>query len=359
MGGNYVDSDGHVRNLDGSLVPGEGYAYGAQPFNGSFVDSGGNIRNIDELGSSTNAKTYIYETPEQWEDGDAVAGLPSSTDLPVGATAIKAYEFKANQYIVSEYPDYAHPEATNYFDSVPITITTTAAYTWLFVDAFTAPKDGYYSYSFGGTKADTDIQMRISVNGFQTGYSRSAGAKCGLSDVLHLRQGDVVRVGAATATAGAVAIDIKISRYLPTLTNTTPVATAIIEPGSDLSTTEQPVLVWDNGTAKQKLDVNGDPIWERTILGTVTGAAGTWLSVPNDVTGIKRVLNYDGWWVMDPANPNQHGPIPVFRTANLTLANTYAFLPQISNGGALAISTASAYARTDSPYQLTIRYTKL
>jgi hypothetical protein len=130
--------------------------------------------------------------------------------------------------------------------------------------------------------------------------------------------------------------------------------------GTDYSTDETPVWVMDPVTQeiRQKRDIDGSSIFERTVQGTITGASGTWLSVSPAVAGIKRALGYDGWWVMDPANPDQHGPIPVFRTSNMTLANTYAFLPQISSGGGLTISTCSAYARTDSPFQLHMVYTK-
>jgi hypothetical protein len=168
---------------------------------------------------------------------------------------------------------------------------------------------------------------------------------------------------AALNTSGGVVTDITniriIVRNQKIVTNN--ILNAAVGIGTDYSTDETPVWVMDAVTQeiRQKLDIDGSPIFERTVQGTVTGASGTWLSISSGVAGIKHALGYDGWWVMDPANPNQHGPIPVFRTSTMTLANTYAFLPQISSSGGLAISTCSAYARTDSPFQLHMVYTKL
>jgi hypothetical protein len=62
MGGVYIDSDGQLRNLDGTAV--NAVTAGYSPFSGDFYDSGGNIRNIDSLGGGGSSGDISYATPE-------------------------------------------------------------------------------------------------------------------------------------------------------------------------------------------------------------------------------------------------------------------------------------------------------
>jgi len=52
MNGNYIDSTGQIRNLDGTFI-GDAppcFSQTMHPFNGDFIASDGQVRNIDSLG---------------------------------------------------------------------------------------------------------------------------------------------------------------------------------------------------------------------------------------------------------------------------------------------------------------------
>jgi len=149
-------------------------------------DSLGKVDTVDGLEADTDKNvqlTYVYETIEQWEDGDG--DLPSGADLPVGATAIKTYEHKNNQYIVSEVPDGWN--SANLFPATPSPVGTT----------FVVPHDGFLTMTIKATNATAGGgRIFFSINSYNYyssgGAVQAGGAGISFRHTFRVSQGDVI-----------------------------------------------------------------------------------------------------------------------------------------------------------------------
>jgi hypothetical protein len=143
-----------------------------------------------------------------------------------------------------------------------------------------------------------------------------------------------------------------------TLADVYPTNARIIPVPEDYSTNEKPVLVNDHGTIRQKVDLDGSPIWCKTFTGTITQSANS-RNLVYPITGVKRILKYDGWW-----DSNREGTSTTFRfltiggVINLSDTPSWSALA-IDEGLEVGLYTLSDTERIDSPYQLYLEYTKV
>jgi hypothetical protein len=129
--------------------------------------------------------------------------------------------------------------------------------------------------------------------------------------------------------------------------------------GGDYSTTRQPVMINSNGVIRQKLSVDGYPIWVQTFNGQILGVSDfpvqEILLASSAVNGIYSV---SGWW-----NTGSGGPdvLPVNcrlqqRSSDLDLA--YSSNVYRDQAGDLIFESCSASARAGAGYQITVEFTE-
>jgi hypothetical protein len=233
-------------------------------------------------------------------------------------------------------PDYENMESIN---RLP-----TQASTW------TVDRDGYvYASARGITR--TSYYTQFYVNGKCASCIPNWDYDTAETTVVvvPVSKGDIVNFN-----AGNYASQYYTCYFIPPKFTVIPNPTIVVEPGSDYSTDEQPVMIKDvvTGEIRQKLDVDGSPIWERTFVGTITSAANTGLNTNVGGVPIKNYVSVCGSWNTNSANPSSVAAIPYAITTYQAGVGTY-------TGGTPLLYTISAYARTDAPYRLTIQYTKL
>jgi hypothetical protein len=141
------------------------------------------------------------------------------------------------------------------------------------------------------------------------------------------------------------------SFFFPPLFKSVPQSRTVVEPGSDYSLDEQPVFINDNGTIRQKQDIDGKPIWSKTFTGVITATANTRFEV-SLLSGVSSVFNAEGWivdastkWLWGSAYQTANGDTP--KMGLFVFSNT------------ITLSTVFYVDRTNAPYQLTIQYTKV
>jgi hypothetical protein len=145
--------------------------------------------------------------------------------------------------------------------------------------------------------------------------------------------------------------------FIPPVIVPIPQSRIVVQLGSDYSLTEQPVLINDGGTIRQKQDVDGKPIWCRTFTGNLTIPAGTWdypILIPS---GIEAVLGQDGWW-----NTGGGSRMPVEICENKKGVDDSVrcfFVLRKDADQSMIISTYSDVVRTNAPYRVYVEYTKV
>jgi hypothetical protein len=270
-----------------------------------------------EADAEHNVKlTYIYDTQEQWENGDV--GLPPWYELPIGANAIKAFLYKDNAYHTLASPDYANIESINHIPD--------GGGSW------TADRDGYV-WCFGRGNSATSYYVMVTVNGIEVWRSHGyTNTNVNASTTIPVAKGDVVNVSGGNYTIVSAGC-----YFVPPKYKAVPAAVSVIEPGGDYSLDEKPVLVWDEGVVRQKLDVDGSPIWEQTFAGSIPATpAITYVGIPLR-SGVKAVVNIAGWW-----NPSANIRQPI------TSQNTHKILTQGATvtRPAMAAATGTSMAIT-------------
>jgi hypothetical protein len=123
--------------------------------------------------------------------------------------------------------------------------------------------------------------------------------------------------------------------------------------GGDYDTTEKPVMVIDNDVPRQKLDFDGDPIFEQTFTGNITAAAMTINAITLIPTspGIENVIKTEGYWEYIDSQPSAR------RTTDSN--NSTIFMAIIKgHDSRLTMYTQSEYARSNRMYAVTVQYTK-
>jgi hypothetical protein len=313
----------------------------------------GLIRKSDLKTAITNA---IYTSAEQWANGGN--GLPPGEDLPVGTRFVQTYLDGDDAVIVDSYPDEANRESINRI-AVPASGSPSVYGSW------TVDRDGYVWLSGVGTPASGQYAaIAFVVNGADRIQSVVTGARNRLIETLKVKKGDVVNITIYTGS-GTISVCESSCLWEPALYKTVPTPNLQVEIGTDYSTTEQPVMVMDAVTQeiRQKLDVDGSPIWERTFVGTRPAAAAYTMSTIILATGIKHKLDAWGRWSYEDTNLADY-PVEMFRVSSFlpapTTSNTYRN-SVIMSGGDLVWNVTSAVASAGglAQYQITAQYTKL
>jgi hypothetical protein len=267
---------------------------------------------------------YAFETLEDFEAAES--------SIPVGAEVDKLYEYPDNLAGVMVVPDYANADSTNKFD------TQTASSSW------TVDKMGFaWISSFKNNAVDGYIQVYfngrpISIVGMTGGTTGGLGQHL----VYPVKRGDVINSVFSSGISGTC-----VCRFIP------PVLVA----------KELPVVVEKNGS--YSLDevktadtwIDGRPIYKRTFTGSVTVAANTWLTnyeVGTIGTEFDTVVEISG-----TANRGNGQWSKIVKTDyNLDLSvKQCTDVPVLANGTVIWNSYMSI-ARTDSPYYITVYYTK-
>jgi hypothetical protein len=170
-----------------------------------------------------------------------------------------------------------------------------------------------------------------------------------------VKKGDIVRMNASGFTSCSC-------YFIPPKFTVIPNPTIVVEPGSDYSTDEQPVMILENGVERQKLDYDGSPIWERTYIGSVVAAANANTNIILDTT-VKKIIEPTGYWyagtlgISHPVNDYRPsgGVVP-------TASNVMGSIISCGNPvGTVTFTSISMYARTteNGGYRITLKYTKL
>jgi hypothetical protein len=128
-----------------------------------------------------------------------------------------------------------------------------------------------------------------------------------------------------------------------------------IEVGGDYSTDEQPVMVLDpsNMQTRQKLWIDGKPIYRRVFTGNITRQAG--VSKEELIYfAYSLVLNVSGWWAYAS---NGKTNFTVSSSLNTT-GNDYEATVLSTNDSFINLRTWTVNAGSNLPYQLIVEYTK-
>jgi hypothetical protein len=293
-----------------------------------FIQS---VDGVDGEGSRNVQLTRVYDTLEDFE--------ADKDNIPNGARVVKLYEYPDNLAGVMVVPDYANMEATDLWDGgtspTPITVTRTGFYqVW-----------GTVTHT---TLGDGQSGIWITINGKTVNSGYRSGAVVGNytstpTQVVFAKKGDVFACG-KYANSSYISTHLF---YIPPL----------------LVAKELPVVVEKNGS--YSLDeiktadtwIDGKPIYKRTFQGVVTVAANTWLIgyVAGSIgTGVDTVVEIKGSF--DRGN-NQWLPIIMTDYNADSSVKQASFTIAISDGSVLWNSYMSI-ARTNSPYYITVYYTK-
>jgi hypothetical protein len=173
-----------------------------------------------------------------------------------------------------------------------------------------------------------------------------------ITGVLAVKVGDKIKIVGEETTSDKYK---NIGCYfIPPIYSTPPDQNIVAEVGGDYSLDEKPVYVNDNGTVRQKKDVNGDPLFVRTFKGNIVAAANAFVST-DIATGIKACTDFKGWWQVGGTNATKYA------IGNLADGTKYVFQIGISTVGSLVISSKSDLVRegtTNNAYEITVEYTK-
>jgi hypothetical protein len=143
----------------------------------------------------------------------------------------------------------------------------------------------------------------------------------------------------------------------------------VVQPGSDYSLTEQPVMVIDEVTKlpRQMQDYDGRPIFTRTFTGSLpsTPLVEGWNQF-NIALGIKRILHHEFNITSDGLDRNcsggvliSNGTVVVTEVAGVS-AGGGLYLGIVMNvGGSSGSLTILQNRLLDCPYVLTVEYTKV
>jgi hypothetical protein len=270
-----------------------------------------------------------------------------------GKSVIITDRYKDNTVIVDVYPDEGNRET--------ISRITANSGTW------TVDRDGYvYCTLTISSSAIAGLDCYFYVNGKvrEAGciWQNAISGVIVFSTTMKVKAGDVVSI-TGTASTGTLTVNGIGCYWEPAIYKVTANPNLNVEIGTDYSTTEQPVMIKDKDTGeiRQKLDVDGSPIWERTFVGNITAAANVMSNV-SLLIGVKTFFSPEGVWYRGDTVRYSIGSysgadltVPTSTTANGSLVF-------INASEALLLRTLSARARdgiTNSNYRITIRYTKL
>jgi len=254
----------------------------------------------------------------------------------IGKDVIITDEFPDNAVIVDCYPDYTNKETVN-------RISTNNG-TW------TVDRDGFVVLDFN-VPSNNGVAFYIN-DVFVGGHYVSSSSANEICETFKVKKGDIVRmVASAFSNCSCYFVPPKYSTVTPT-------PQIQVEIGTDYSTDEKPVLVKDadTGEIRQKLDIDGSPIWERTFTGTITAAINTDITTTL-LTGIKS-----GWftrfsWQIGGGDSGWYGTGPTYGASSYAIYSAALFRVTST----LALFSRSQAIRdgiTNSGYLITAQYTK-
>jgi hypothetical protein len=130
-----------------------------------------------------------------------------------------------------------------------------------------------------------------------------------------------------------------------------------ITPGCDYSPDEQPIFINDKGTIRQKIDLDGSPIWCRTITGSITAPPNQTSDMGIALEGVKNICKCDGWWAYNTQGDKRM----IFLSANkIWSPDEYEWdlLIECASHDVKYFSF-SVQDRVNAPFQMYMEYTKI
>jgi hypothetical protein len=266
-------------------------------------------------------------------------------DIPIGEVSTLTDVFPDNAVLARDTPDWQN--------KLP-QITVASGVGTGTVGIYEVTLTGYLTVHVGSSVANQSVFVKVTlppdttISGAVCDYAGSTGINGYWKNTIPVIKGQRVLisyVGSGNCTYYVIPIppDFTIA----------PNPNLQVEIGGDYSTDEQPVMVMDAVTKeiRQQLDLDGRPIWIQTFAGTITAASGADVNTVIK-SGVKNMIgNPEGWWMYTGDAKAGWGG-----SNNSNLCSNV----NVSASGDLAIySKYSSAARTNAPYQVTFKYTKI
>jgi hypothetical protein len=292
------------------------------------IQSINGVPNLPELGGDLKLRKE-YTTYADYLAGRA--------DVAPGTEIVILGEFKEPYAGYQVNPDYAHTEEVNLLPS-----TTGILQTWV------ANRTGYITVACYVSSSSANAHWVITINNkLMWVLGDETKNRKYFQVVLPVTKGDSVEVW-AKGVAEPPTTTATHMFFIPPLIAAIPQARVVVQPGSDYSLSEQPVLINDNGVIRQKQDPEGNPIWCRTFTDILSIPANT-QSYFQLMTGVKYLWFQSGWWSVGDAVTKLE--IPRSTSTHTFLCYLYA--------DTLTVSTISATSRVDAVFYVYVEYTKL
>jgi hypothetical protein len=307
-----------------------------------------NNKEISSFGIGGSAN-FLYTTVLPIQKGDIISCATTSTVVHTECNFIPPKFIRETAPIIAEnfknyvyFPNYDGGEV--YLGHTDTGNNTQHASTV----CNAVPFDGFLYFKVYASSDDSNLYYHVLVNDREIKMGGSSISNYEIDyvvDTIYVNDGDVVKISLNTDGTGVV-----------TLNNITfkmwglkfkEIQSPVVEYGGDYSFNEQPVLIKDGTTVRQKLDVDGSPIWSRTFTGELTIPANT-KAYPDLISGgVKNLLFQGGWW--NAGDNHTKLSIPDF--------SEFTFRVYTYDDRMLFV-TLSPITRTDSPYVVYVEYTK-
>jgi hypothetical protein len=219
---------------------------------------------------------------------------------------------------------------------------------------YIASRTGYYYIGayIKSTPDNANVYMHLSVNNgavFMDGMEVSGSPWRFYKRTIQAEEGDIISLN-VSSDSGTPEWQAQQCNYIPAKFVYIPDPTIVIEPGSDYSLTEHPVLINDNGIIRQKKDLDGRGIWQRTFEGTITGPADNGIATQLSVPGFYNLVNSWGWVNRGDGYKFTPGLFP---------SEDVKFTVVFNTGLDVTVWSSSGYERNNSSYRFTLQYTKV
>ncbi|MDR1300723.1 MAG: hypothetical protein LBK50_03380 [Candidatus Nomurabacteria bacterium] len=283
-------------------------------------------------GATTAAGALENLLPSFTGNDGKVLGLNSGTPQWVAQTGggNSAYMF----------PDYANMEGTPNLMS-----STTSEYI--------ADRAGYIYLSIyvKGTSSNSRFSVRINGRSVLVNGNKSVNEYVEVDNIFAVNVGDKVTY----SFQNGFDITSLACYFIPPKYSTPP--TPIVVEGGDYSTTEQAVMVNENGNLRPKLWVDGKPIYQQTFTGTITANANANVTnVQFAVSDIDVVIDYSGYW--ERSAGGQQYPLQITDGQADGSLKQYSMVFYEKASSYIGFNSYSTVQRTDAKVVITIQYTK-
>jgi hypothetical protein len=272
--------------------------------------------------------TYLYDTEADFNSAES--------SIPVGAIVGKKWLYADPEQTIQS-PDYSNPVTI---------LNLSASLSGLNQQYVTAPDDGYFTpyLTNSNFNVPTIVSIYVKSNNQNLFYLVTPPLSTALYSRLEpglfpVRKGETIQIDYYTID---VDVRLLVNFYYPVFTKT-PTPKIVVSPGHDLSLDEQPVLILDGSTVRQKLDQYGDPIFEKTYQ--IPSFTTEIYSVPLGFS-LKRLVSLVG-----SLTNSVNGVTPPNFTDDLGFYNTYVSSDNVN-------VRAIRPGRPLTSGQITIQYTK-